>query len=144
MREQGVVIEIHEGIASVQIDKSRACAHCKAGCMEQGGSMISQAENLAGAQVGDTVRLEFDHRAALKAALIVFGLPLLALLLGAVLAAVVADQTGYQGRSELLSIGFGAILFLLTFFPIRAYDRHIKKSGSYNVAVVQILEKDEQ
>ena len=103
--------------------------------------MVTEAENSVGAQVGDTVRLEFNPRAALTAVLVVFGLPLLALLLGAVLTAVVADQMGYQNRSQLLSIGVGAIFFFLTFIPIRAYDRRVKKSGSRNVAVVEILKK---
>ena len=103
--------------------------------------MITQAENSVGAQVGDTVRLEFDPGAALTAALVVFGLPLLALLLGVILSTVVADRMGYQNRSQPLSIGVGAILFFLTFIPIRAYDRRIKKSVSHSIAVVEILKR---
>jgi len=106
--------------------------------------MIAEAENSAGAQVGDTVRLEFSSGAALTAILMVFGLPLLALLLGVILAAAVADQMGYQNHNQLLSIGVGAILFFLTFIPIRAYDRRVKKSGSCNVAVVEILRRETQ
>ena len=141
MREEGVVIETDENTATVRIDRTSACAHCKAGCIEKGGVMITQAENSAGAQVGDTVRLEFDPGAALTAALVVFGLPLLALLLGVILTTVVADRMGYQNRSQLLSIGVGAVLFFLTFIPIRAYDRRVKRTGSHNIAVVEILKR---
>jgi sigma-E factor negative regulatory protein RseC len=103
--------------------------------------MVTEAENSAGARVGDTVRLEFNPGAALTATLVVFGLPLLALLLGAVITTVVADQVGYQKHNELLSIGVGAMLFFLAFIPVKAYDRRIRKSEFYNVTVAEILEK---
>lgn len=139
IQEKGIVIEARGKTATVQINRSSACANCKAGCMERGGFMVTEAENSAGAQVGDAVRLEFNPRAALTAVLIVFGLPLAALLFGAIIAAVVADQMGYQNHSQLLSIGVGAILFFLTFIPIRAYDRRVERSGSRNVAVAEIF-----
>jgi len=106
--------------------------------------MIAEAENSAGAQAGDIVRLEFNPRAALTAILVVFGLPLLALLFGVIITTALAERIGYQNHNQLLSIGVGAILFFLTFIPIRAYDRHVKKSGSCNVAVVKILRKETQ
>lgn len=141
--EEGVVIETHEKTATVRINKARACAHCKAGCMEQGGFMVTEAENPAGAQAGDTVRLRYDPRGALTAVLVVFGLPLMALLLGVIFATVMADRMSYQGKTELLSIGVGAVLFFLTFIPIKAYDRYVKKSGSNSVTVVGILKRND-
>ncbi len=104
--------------------------------------MVTVAENSVGAEVGDTVRLEFNSGGALAAIMVVFGLPLLALLLGVILTTVVAERMGYQDHNQLLSIGVGAILFFLTFIPLRAYDKRVGKSGSFNVAVVAILRKD--
>ena len=141
IREEGVVIEANGKTANVRIDRTTACAHCKAGCMEKGGVMVTEAENIIGAQAGDTVHLEFNSRAALTAVLLVFGLPLLALLLGTVLAAVIFTKVGYPDRRHLLSISVGAILFFATFIPIKLYDRHIKESGKFNIAVVEILKK---
>ena len=105
---------------------------------------MAEAKNSARARTGDTVSLEFNPRAALTAVLVVFGIPLLALLLGTVLATLAAERTGYQGNSQLLGIGVGGVLFLLTFIPIRLYDRHIKKSGSCKITVVKILKKAEE
>ncbi len=139
IREEGVVTEIHGHIATVRIDKAGACARCNVGCMEQGGGMVTEAANPTGAQVGDTVQLAFNPRAALTASLLTFGVPLLALLLGVILATVVAGQIDYQGNRQLLSIGAGAILFVLSFIPLRSYDRRIKESGTYNVVVVEVL-----
>ena len=135
------MVETHEKTVSIRINKTSACGHCNAGCIDRGKDMIAEAENSVGARVGDTVRLEYNPRAALSAVLIVFGLPLLALLLGVVLADTVANRMGFENHNELLNIGAGAALFFLTFIPIRAYDRRVKKSGSHSVAVVEILEK---
>ena len=104
--------------------------------------MVTEALNLAGARAGDTVRLEFDQKAALNASLAVFGIPLLALLLGVILGNVIANQAGYQNHNQLLSVGVGAILFSLSFIPLRAYDRHVKKKGSHGVMIVEILKRE--
>ena len=140
IREEGVVTEIHGQMATVRINKAGACARCKVGCMERGGAMVTEAANPTGAQVGDKVRLAFNPRAALTASLITFGVPLLALLIGVILATVVADQMDYQGNRQLLSIGAGAILLVLSFIPLRAYDRHLKEGGTYNAVVTEVLE----
>ena len=135
------MVETHEKTVHVRIDRTSGCGHCDAGCLDRGKDMIAEAENSVGARVGDTVRVEYNPRAALNAVLIVFGLPLLALLLGVVLADAVANRMGLENHKELLNIGAGAALFFLTFIPIRAYDRRVRKSGSHSVVVVEILER---
>lgn len=140
IHEEGVVTEVQGYMATVRIDRAGACAQCKAGCMDQGGSMITEAANPTGAQIGDKVLLAFNSRAALTASLITFGIPLLSLLVGLILATIVANQIDYQGNRQLLSIGTGMLCFILSFVPLRKYDRHIKESGTYNVVVERILE----
>lgn len=140
IHEEGVVTEVQGYMATVRIDRTGACAQCKAGCMDQGGSMITEAANPTGAQIGDKVLLAFNSRAALTASLITFGIPLLSLLVGLILATIVANQIDYQGNRQLLSIGTGMLCFILSFVPLRKYDRHIKESGTYNVVVERILE----
>ena len=139
--EEGVVMEVHEGRATVRIDKSSSCARCKAGCMERSGAMVTEANNLAGAGVGDTVRVEFNAKAALNASLAVFGIPLLALLLGVILGSFIADQAGYQEQKQFLSIGIAAVLFFLSFALVRAYDRRVEKDESQGTLVVEILKR---
>ena len=141
VQEEGVVVGINAGTAVVQINKASACAHCKAGCMERGGFMVTEAENSVGAKVGDAVHLEFDSKTAFNALLIVFGLPLLALLLGVILTAVVTGGIGYEDHRQLLSIIVGFAMFFLAFIPIRAYDKRIGRSGVCNFAIVEVLGK---
>jgi len=140
IREEGLVTEIHGHMATVRIDKAGACARCNVGCMEKGGAIVTEAANPTGAEAGDTVLLAFNPRAALTASLLTFGVPLLALFLGIILATVIANQIDYQGNRQLLSIGAGAILFVLSFIPLCIYDRRVQEGGTYNVVVEKVLE----
>jgi len=136
--EEGIVIENQGQTAIIRINKSGLCAHCKAGCMEQGGYIITEGKNSIGAKAGDTVLLSFDSRIALNATLIVFGLPLLAILLGAFISHYIAIGIGYKDHNKLISIGGGAFLFILSFIPIKIYDKHFKESGKCNANLIAI------
>ncbi len=139
MSEAGVVIQEHGGVATVRVSRAKACAHCKVRCVERNGTII--ADNPVGAEVGDKVRLELNSRMVLSASLIAFGLPLLALLVGAILTGVITEKIGYQAHKHVLSGGVGIILFLLTFIPVKIYDRHLKKISACSVSIVEILER---
>jgi len=135
--EEGIILEIHGRIATVQLKSAGACSRCKAGCMERNGFMVAEAENPVGAKAGDTVSLGLDSKKALIASFVVFGLPLLALFIGVIATNLVTERIGYQNQT--LSIIVGLIAFLLMFIPVKAYDRHLKKSGACSITIVEII-----
>jgi len=135
--EEGIILKIHGYTATIQINKAVACSHCKAGCMERNGVMVTEAENPIGAKAGDTVSLGLNSKKALTATLVVFGLPLLALFIGVIVTSVVTKRIGYQNQG--LSIIVGMVAFLLTFIPVKAYDKQLKRSGSCSITVIEIL-----
>ena len=135
--EKGTVIETYGRTATIRLNRTGACSHCKAGCMERDGFMVAEAENPIGAKVGDTVSLGLDSKKALTASFVVFGLPLLALFIGVIATNFVTDRVGYQNQA--LSIIVGLIAFFLMFIPVKAYDKHLKKSGSCSITIVEIL-----
>jgi sigma-E factor negative regulatory protein RseC len=137
--EEGMVIETQGQVATIRVNKASSCAHCKAGCMEQGGFMITKGENSIGAKVGDTVLLNINSRMALNSSLIVFGLPLIALLLGVFIAHAIAVGIGYEDHSQLISISGGAILFILSFIPIKMYDKRVSESEKSNVHIISVI-----
>ena len=139
--ESAVVIETDGKTATVQMTKSSLCAHCSLNCTEKSGSMISEAENEVGAQVGDRVRLATNDKVYLNSVLLVLGLPILGLLIGAVVTSMILARINYPGNQQLLSLAVGAVLFLIAFIPARIYDRRMKKSGKCGLVVLQILDK---
>jgi len=135
--EEGIILETYGRIATIQIKSAGACSRCKAGCMERDGFMVAEAENPIGAKVGDTVSLGLDSKKALTASFVVFGLPLLALFIGVIATNFVTDRIGYQNQA--LSIIVGLIAFSLMFIPVKAYDKHLKKSGACSITIVEIM-----
>jgi sigma-E factor negative regulatory protein RseC len=135
--EEGIILETYGRIVTVQIKSAGACSRCKAGCMERNGFMVAEAENPIGAKVGDTVSLGLDSKKALTASFVVFGLPLFALFIGVIATNFVIDRIGYQ--NQILSIIIGLIAFFLMFIPVKAYDKHLKKSGACSITIVEIL-----
>lgn len=135
--EEGIILEIHGRTATVRINSAGACSHCKVGCMERDGFMVTEAENPVGAKAGDTVSLGLDSKKALMASLVVFGFPLLALFVGVIITNLITERTGYQNQT--LSIIVGVVAFFLTFIPVKAYDKHLKKSGSCSITILEVL-----
>ena len=135
--EEGIILKTYGRIATVQIKSAGECSRCKAGCMERDGFMVAEAENTIGAKVGDMVSLGLDSKKALTASFVVFGLPLLALFIGVIATNFVTEQIGYQNQA--LSIIVGLIAFFLMFIPVKAYDRHLKKSGACSITIVEII-----
>lgn len=132
MLETGIIIKTNEKTATVRINKAQSCSHCKAGCMEREGSMITEAENPIGANLGDTVSLEINSKTALIATFVVFGLPLLMMFIGV----FVAD---FIKKDQLLSIITGVIMLLLTLIPLKAYDKHLKRIGKCSITIIEVL-----
>ena len=63
IREEGTVIQLNGNMATVRIDKASACAHCKAGCVEQGGSMITEASAATTIDVKGTADIVYSSAA---------------------------------------------------------------------------------
>ena len=111
MQSEGVVTRIEGSRAYVKVRRSGGCGRCHevGGC---GG--VSQDEsrnqeflvvNSFGANAGQRVRLEIPDGATVMAALLAYGLPLLALVLGAVVASFVWQTD--------LAAALGAVIGLL-------------------------------
>jgi len=137
--EEGIIIKTNGKTAIVQIKRSGACSHCKACGIESDGNMTAEAENPIDAKVGDKVGLNLNSKKALTASLVVFGLPLLALCIGVIGTSLVTGKMEYQNNSQIPSIVVGLALFFLSFIPVKAYDRHLRKTSTCSITIVEII-----
>ncbi|GHD40024.1 positive regulator of sigma(E), RseC/MucC [Marinobacter persicus] len=112
--ETGKVVAIDGGYAWVQTIRTSACQSCSArsGCGQRALASVTggranrvRVSNSAGARVGDDVVLGIDEQALLRASLWVYGVPLLALVVGCI-----AGFRGFGG-SELSAVA-GAVVGL--------------------------------
>ena len=115
------VKEVHpDGTATVLCIRESACSgdcHKCSGCGAAKESILLKADNPVGAQRGDLVKVESESGPVLKAAAVLYMLPL------------VLFFAGYAAGAALgLSGGlFGGLAFVLSIALIVLYDRRMQK-----------------
>jgi sigma-E factor negative regulatory protein RseC len=138
--EQGVVEKVWGRKAVIRIQKSSACAHCdsRGACQVMADkAVLIEVANDLDAKEGDRVELSVPASSLTKLSLLVYFLPIVALLGGAY-----AGQAG--GHLVHLSPTVGAIVggFLAmgaAFFGLRRLDRRAAAKGEYHPRMTRIL-----
>ena len=103
---EGIVIETSESIAKVRASRHEDCKSC--GACAGDNAIVVDAKNPVGAKPGQHVVFEIKDAHMLRAAFIVYILPLIAIFVGALLGTWVGN---YVGHSEIaFQIGGGIIM----------------------------------
>jgi len=139
MKEHGVVVSIVDDKAVVNVKRQSACGKCKACDMGKGDQkeINITAKNTLGAKVNDNVDLLIETPDVLKAAMIVYLIPLCALLAGIAIPTLIADSKGVDG--EVISIISGLVLMSLSYLIVRIKDKKLKKTNKYEPIITAIL-----
>lgn len=135
MKEIGKVVEVDGRLARVEIAPKGVCECCPARliCRPGGDKMYTEALNEAGAEVGQTVRVELTPRSAVEAAILLFIIPIGFLVLGLLVFRVL-------GRGELVGV-LGGLLFLGVYFvALRVFDKTVSKYRRYRPVVREVVE----
>lgn len=124
MKEAGRIAEIDplRKTARVEIRPREACSHCSArsACNSTGEeTKVVEANNPIGAGVGDWVNLEISENISLAATLLVFGIPLLFLIVGIVIGEIISGD-----RLALILGGSG---LLTAFLLVKIFDKYLNK-----------------
>lgn len=139
MQELGIVTAVHGSLADVRINRTTACATCgKCHGFDENQQLLVKARNSAGAAVGDAVRLELEGVSVVRAAAIVYGLPLLGLLVGFFVGGAVRAPSG-----QALSGWFGGLGFLLALAFVGWYDRRLRAAGKGQPVIVEVFRAGE-
>lgn len=140
MIEYGKVVAIVDGKAQIKIQRHAACGDC--GACHVGKNQLEMtllADNDVSAKIGDEVELNIETIDFLSAVLIMYGVPLLALVFGILI--------GYYGLSSLgfssnLSQGVGALTGLalmgVSFLIIKSKEKAIKGMKKYRPVIISI------
>jgi len=138
MLETGKIIEAKGNRVKISLPLKEGCSACGKCTLGRGGKyMFLEAENSVGARIGDEVMVEIPERDPLIAALLLFGIPLLGLLIG-----------GGAGYMLFLSCGGdpnagGGLIGLITmagvFIILRRRERQLMKKANGGIRIVTIL-----
>lgn len=114
------------GMAEATLVRQSACSgdcHQCSGCGAAQQTMTLQAHNPVGAKPGDVVKVESESSPILKAAAVLYILPLILFLAGYLLG------ENLWGRGILVSLG----AFALGMVPVRLIDRYLRKKMIYTI-----------
>lgn len=132
VEEIGVVKSVQGVTAMVLVPKKSACEGCTMGaCKPEDQGMEIEAFNEAGAKVGQRVRVVVRAYTYMKGTMVVYGLPAVMLVAGAVFGKELMSRMLPGRDPDILSAIFGFAAFLLSFFIIKIWtDRASRKTES--------------
>ena len=141
MEEIGIIKDIKGLLAKVSVPRKSACEGCTAGiCKPEEQSMEIEALNTVNARVGQRVRITVKPYTYLKGSIIVYGVPAIALIIGAILGKEFFSSYFKKLDPDIISavVGFGA--FIIAFICIKLWSRTVEKKVESKPIIEEILE----
>ena len=135
--EVGTVIESRGGTARVLVKRNSACDHCpsRSCCASLGGDLKGvDVSNVIGAKEGQQVKIGISPKAVLKASFILYMVPILALIIGAMIGSYLGSQ-----HKEIWAIFLGLGFLVGSYFVIKALSKHFENKAEYLPVVTEIL-----
>ena len=140
IEEEGIVAETEGDIAKVAILKKSACEQCAAsGVCHPGDTELMEAANPLGAVKGQKVKVVVAPQVYLQASIILYGIPMVALVAGAIIAKNIARPYVGEQHSDLWAFIAGMTAMAISFFFIRMYNNKVEKTQKYKPIIVEIL-----
>lgn len=140
IEEIGIVTSIDGLTAHVNVPKKSACEGCKAGACTTGEqTMEIAAFNKAGAEVGQKVKVLIHSYAYLKGTMIIYGIPALALVIGAIFGKEVTAKIFIGADPDILSAIFGFGFLCLSFVGVKIWTNRKTTKTELSPVVEEIL-----
>jgi sigma-E factor negative regulatory protein RseC len=138
MKERGRVIETAGNVAKVEILRKDECSRCKVCGFGSRDRIVAVATNTIGAKEHDEVELELEGSQVVRAAAILYLIPLAFLLAGLYFGTVFASFIDRQDMAPLASAVLGFGLLGLSYAGIAVYSKRPDIS-KYRVRVIGVL-----
>ncbi|RLB78007.1 MAG: hypothetical protein DRH15_10560 [Deltaproteobacteria bacterium] len=140
LKEEGTVQKVFPGRAIIKFQRHAACENCdsRGACdIFEGKEIEVEVINDLEAKEGDRVEVSVPGRSLLKLSLLVYFIPVLALVAGACIGNLGAAALGIS--PGLGSIVTGGVSMGVTFFVLKKMDRFAGSSEAYTPRVTRIL-----
>jgi len=141
MYEEGSVIKTDGEVAVVRVVRGTACDNCSASgaCKSLGGGrdMEVEATNVVGAEVGDRVRVEIPSSSVAKMAFLVYLIPIMSLVLGAMFGMEIGATVSLD--PELCALGISLVCFSVAFLIVRRIGQSLADNRNYTPRISKVL-----
>lgn len=135
VQETAIIVEAGGETAKVQMNTQAACDSCGAAAVchpSLGEKPLVEITNDIGARVGDVVLLETDSGSRIIASLLMFGLPILFIILGALWGNQVSEGADGMVAGAVAGLAF-------SFLILRWISKHLKNKVRFKPRAVRIL-----
>ncbi len=140
MEEIGIVKSVNGVMAIVSVTRKSACEQCKAGCHVTDSGAEIEAINRAKAKIGQQVRVAMKPYSYLRGSILVYGLPALALIIGAVIGKEFFGGLFRSLDPDIVSAIFGFGAFILSFALVKLWSMRIETKTEYKPVIEEIIE----
>jgi len=141
LEEIGTVTGIEGPYARVAVPKKSACEGCSAGTCTMGDqSMEIEALNKAGAIIGQKVKVMVHTHTYMKGSMIIYGIPALSLVAGAVFGKEIMAQFFPTRDADILSALFGFSFLLASFILIKLWAGKQEKKADSTPVIEELLD----
>ena len=146
IEEVGTVVELRSKmIAVVMCTKSSLCENCatNGNCAlgDDDKTRLIEVQNPLAAEVGEQVRIATTTKSFLQSSFLLYIVPLIALVIGAIAGLLVGEKIPTGLDPNLLSAVFG-VFFMCGSFVILRVGSNVLNKESYMPKIIEIL-KDE-
>lgn len=132
---EGVVIQIDGNMAKVKANRHGDCKNC--GACPGDNATVLDVQNPLGAKPGQRVIFEIKEANMLKAAFVVYIVPLIAILLGSIGGMWLAQKIGQS--IKIFQIGGALLAFILSIIYIKIFDKHTNSNSKMIPVIIRIL-----
>lgn len=141
MKERGRVVETRGNMAKVEVLRRDECSRCKVCGFGSRDRIVAMAVNTLGAETNDEVELELEGTQVVKAAAILYLIPLVFLVAGLYAGTVVASFIDRQDIATFLAAVFGFGLLGLSYIGLAIYSKR-PSIAKYQARITEILTSD--
>ena len=146
IEEIGTVVELKSKLnAVVMCQKSSLCencatnGHCTLG--DDDKTRLIEVQNSLGATVGEQVRIATTTKSFLQSSFLLYIVPLIALVIGAVVGKLIGENMTVGLKPDLLSAVFG-VFFMAGSFVILRVGTSVLLKENYMPKIIEILRED--
>lgn len=143
IEEVGTVVELKgKHTVVVMCQKSSLCENCathgQCAMGDDDKTRLVEAQNYLGASIGERVRIATTTKSFLQSSFLLYIVPLIALVIGAIAGKLVGDNLDTGLDSNLLSAVFGVFFMVGSFVILRVGTSALDKT-SYMPKITEIL-----
>lgn len=137
--EEGTVVGVRGDTAQVLMRRTRYCEGCGSCCVAVGDdAMLAEVDNPIGAEEGDRVVVDIPAAKSIRAAYVLYGIPLLAFLCGFGLGSLLGFALSDGGLAVPLGLIFAFALLALSFIVLsRIYGPHSRAAEKYRLSITR-------